>query len=145
MSRKTQECYEHLFHFISSNICSLQCSTVITDFERALRNAIEHCLPGVSMFTCWFHFCQACERRCRQLDDFPRVLKRNIEALTLYHKFLCLPLLPPGKIIEAFEMLVVNSIQFGTLFNRFIEYYGHWWIERVGVFTLFYLLILLNF
>lgn len=35
MSKKTQECYSHVSKYVEKNICSLECKTFVTDYERA--------------------------------------------------------------------------------------------------------------
>lgn len=130
ISRKTQEAYEHLFTFIDSYVCKLRCESVISDYENSLRNAVRNCFVTRSMSACWFHLCQACQRHVSQNRTLHKTIKRDSTALTLYHKFLCLPLLPSQFIEPVFNNLVTESLQF-TQFKIFVKYYGKQWMTTV--------------
>lgn len=133
MSNKKTQCYEHLFNFIETNVCSLRCSSFMTDYETPMRNALKNCYPHSDFFSCWIHFKQAAKRQAIKMGSFFDYLKKNDKALLLYHKFLCLPLLPPHLILDAFDMLVREAKAIsGTRFDRFIRYFERQWLIRVS-------------
>lgn len=124
MSRKTEICYRHLFKFIESEIMSLQCESFMTDFERAMRNALRKQYPRVHLFTCWFHFCQAAKRHASQIPTFMAAIRQDKAAATIYHKFLCLPLLPADDIEAAYYELALEAKACNAkLFKNFLEYF----------------------
>lgn len=134
MSRKSEEAYEHLFRYIDTEICSLNPTTFMTDYERAMRNALREVFPAAKLFTCWFHFCQAVKRHASQIPQFMACVRNNDDAAKLYHKFLCVPLLPAEEISETFNLLKVEAkAKLGTKFNVFLQYYERQSLKAVGI------------
>lgn len=135
MTRKTESCYNHLFTYIDCNICSLDGGSFMSDYEKAMRNALRNLHPTMKFYACWFHFTQACKKNAKKITDFEIKLKSNKQIYTLFMKFLHLPLLPAHVILEAFNLLKCEAIAVDKpLFNPFLIYYEKQWIKKVSFF-----------
>lgn len=133
MSRRTEVAYSHLFRYIHNNICSLEGISFITDYEIAMRTAIRHLYPNSKFLACWFHFCQAAQRRVSKLPGLAKLIKKDEKARKIYKKFLALPLLPADEIVAAFERIKTEALtQFGKLFHPFLKYFEKQWIKKVN-------------
>lgn len=144
MTKRTEAAYIHLFENIESNICKLQPTCFKTDYEQALRLAIQKVYINVPIKGCWFHFSQAVRRRCSKIPNFFTTLWSNRTAKILYHKFLAIPLLRADMIIPAFEELrsEAESPEFGNTFKNFLCYFNRQWILKV--IYKFYIIYLFN-
>lgn len=59
MSKKTKIAYTDVLQAIKNEIApDLKFSSIIGDYELALRSAIETVYPEVKLLGCWFHFNQ---------------------------------------------------------------------------------------
>ncbi|XP_033250714.1 uncharacterized protein LOC117189746 isoform X2 [Drosophila miranda] len=133
MTRKTELCYQHLFTYIDSNICCLKGASFISDYEKAMRNALKGLHPNMNFYACWFHFTQACKKNAKQSTGFENTLKCNKKAYMLFMKFLHLPLLPESKIVEAFNLLKGEAINLNKkLFSPFLKYFNRQWLKKEG-------------
>ncbi|XP_033252415.1 uncharacterized protein LOC117191740 [Drosophila miranda] len=133
MTRKTELCYQHLFTYIDSNICCLKGASFISDYEKAMRNALKGLHPNMNFYACWFHFTQACKKNAKQSSGFENTLKCNKKAYMLFMKFLHLPLLPESKIVEAFNLLKGEAINLNKkLFSPFLKYFNRQWLKKEG-------------
>lgn len=131
MSNRTTAAYESVFDYIHRNILSLDVSAIITDFERALRNALRAtAVATTKLLGCWFHHCQALRRKVASISELFELVKREKEARILYRTFQCLALLPAEKIKSAFEVLGFEALKKYPQFEKFIRYYDKQWIER---------------
>ncbi|XP_044317503.1 uncharacterized protein LOC123038074 isoform X1 [Drosophila rhopaloa] len=129
MTRKTELCYQHLFLYIDSNICCLKGASFISDYEKAMRNALKKLHPSMNFFACWFHFTQA----CKKTPGFEKMLNCNKHAYVLFLKFLYLPLLPATKIVEAFNMLKCQAKSLEKImFSPFLKYFEKQWLKKEG-------------
>lgn len=132
MSKKTQECYSHVFKHIEKHICSLVCNTFITDYERAMKNALKNLYPNATLTSCWFHFTQAVRKNASQFPHFFELIRKNSDAAYLYRQFQCLPLIKEKNIIATFEELCVKANRLNRRdFGPFIKYFKKQWIEKV--------------
>lgn len=130
MSNRTTAAYKSVFDYIHRNILSLDVSAIITDFERALRNALRATVATTKLLGCWFHHCQALRRKVASISELFELVKRDKEARILYRRFQCLALLPAEKIKSAFEVLGFEALGKYPQFEKFIRYYDKQWIER---------------
>lgn len=132
MTKRTTAAYVALFQFVESNICKLAPSSFMSDYEIALRNAIKTVYPACSRKACYFHLTQAARKRASKIPQFFDKIRTNPNMYRLYHKFLMLPLLPAGKILEGFSILKSESAEHGEVFEDFIDYYHRQWIVKEG-------------
>lgn len=133
MTRKTEACYRHILNFIEKNVFSLKSASFMTDFELSMRNAVQKMYPHSSHYTCWFHFCQSVKRHASKIDNFIVTIRANPEARKIYHKFMCIPLLPVHAIEDAFYELKTEAIAFDSNFFRgFLCYFENQWIRKVS-------------
>lgn len=106
----------------------------MTDYEKAMRGALCKVYPASEHFGCWFHFCQAVRRRAnKEANGLVAFIKSNNDALEIYGKLLCLPLLPAKQINETFQSIKSDAYEFEShMFGSFIKYYQLQWIETVS-------------
>lgn len=131
MSRKTEQCYKHLFETLREYF-PLNGKSVMTDFELALRNAIRAVYPEIETNTCWFHFCQAAKRKASQISPFTNAMKKNDILKDAYYKMLALPLLPEENIVQCFQ-IIKSQIADVKVVKPFIKYYENQWIKKVSI------------
>lgn len=132
MTRKSEACYRHILTYIEKNVFSLKCASFMTDFETAMRNAVRSLYPRSKHFGCWFHFAQAVKRHASKIENFVVTIRSNAQARKIYHKFMCIPLLPVHAIEDAFYELEIEALAFdSTFFQRFLRYFENQWIRKV--------------
>lgn len=130
MSNRTTESYKSVFEYINENVISLGSSTIITDFERALRNAVKAVFCDVKILGCWFHHCQALRRMMASIPNLFHLIQHENDAKLFYRKIQCLALLPPNKIKPAFDQIAYEALKKYPQFEKFIKYYDSQWIKR---------------
>lgn len=82
-----------------------------TDYEKAIKNALLKEYPGITLISCWFHFCQALAKYAKKIKGFRKFVKDVDAALRLYHKLLCLPLMRADNIRTAFKLLKEEALK----------------------------------
>lgn len=135
MTGKAQHAYEDVFNYISDNVFSM--STVqsfTTDFEMAMRNAINKLFQNAKSIACYFHYTQALKRCVSQLRDIMHEIHTDDLANSIYQRAQCLPLLPPHLISNAFKDLVTesNKLKNKSAFHPFLRYMRDQWIKKVS-------------
>lgn len=58
MSRRTTKVYLEVFAALKEIHPGFNPRRCMTDFEKALQNALKTSFPGIKVFGCYFHFCQ---------------------------------------------------------------------------------------
>lgn len=102
----------------------------MTDYEIAMRNAISLQYPRSEMRCCWF--CQAVKKNASRITGFVTMIRSNSIEREIYYKFMCLPLLLPDLIANAFDVLKKKAQRIDSrTFHKFIEYFERQWIARV--------------
>lgn len=135
MTRKTRISYSSLFKYIESNVCTLECGSYTTDYEKSMRNALHELHPESRMVSCWFHYSQALKRKASKIPGFIRFIRGDAKAETIYYKLQCMPLLPHQYILEIFNQLKDEALRHNKKqFRIFIQYMQRQWIEMVGIF-----------
>lgn len=131
MTGKTQESYTRVFQYIEDNVCQLEPTSFMSDYERGMRNAIRMVYPNCTVYGCWFHYCQAIRKRSSQIPRFNGFLKGNTDARKLFHKFLALPLVRLDLIPATFNRLkqLAEAAIFGAAFKEFVKYFERYWMR----------------
>lgn len=136
MTRKTEKAYTHVLRCIEDEICPLNPSSFMTDYEVAMRNALGSMYPQAKLYGCWFHFCQGVKRHASQIGGFMLAARSNNKAAKAYYELLCLPLLPAEYIQNAFNLIrMENQNQHGETFEQFVDYYERQWLKKVCTFA----------
>lgn len=120
MTKKPQAAYTHLLTTIEKT-WSLKPTSIATDFEKGLRNALQQQYPGAVLIGCWFHYAQALLRKAKKIGGFLHFLKTNAIAKKLYRKLKNLPLIREDKIIQAFTIFKNEAKNFEATFTTFIK------------------------
>lgn len=56
MEAKTRNSYDTVFHYIKNNLLpNLSPTTIVTDYETALRDVLQSYFPRARTSGCWFH------------------------------------------------------------------------------------------
>jgi hypothetical protein len=110
MSSRTTADYKAVFRRLLILIAKAKVQEVVADFQRAIISAIKSVLPQVKFFGCAFHFCQALFRRFKRLG-LSLSYKNDEKFRDLCRKFMCLNLLPKGKILKVFDSLKTNPLK----------------------------------
>lgn len=131
MTKKNEAAYTDIFKYIHNNLLQLNCQSVMTDYELAMRNAFQNVCNVTQMNTCWFHFCQAVKKKSSQVAHFRDAIKKDKAARTIYYKLLALPLLPASEIKDAFFALKHHAITLYPVYTDFLKYYEKQWILKV--------------
>lgn len=133
MSGKSTACYSHVFEYIEKNVMSLECVSYITDYEKAMRRALNKLHPEVKRFACYFHYCQAVKKRAYKTNGLSKLIFSNAAARLVYFRIMCLPLLPHHKITEMFAALKTEAYELNkTVFRPFIRYWERQWLQNVS-------------
>lgn len=132
MTRKLQKSYEHLFRYIDTNIFAMKPTSVMTDFEVGMRNAVHTVWPAADQFTCWFHYCQAVKKHSSQIPEFLAIARGDVETIKIYYHIMCLPLLPAHDMRAAFDQLKLEAkAKHGNLYTKFMRYIEKQWMTKV--------------
>lgn len=134
MDKQSTIAYNHIFQYIESNICTLKCKSLITDFELAPRSAFRSNYPDTLMYTCWFHLSQAVLRKAKKCPGLMEFLNGNKEAKKILYKFMSIALLPAAKIVEAYTLLeteISANEEMKKHFEQFLIYFKSQWLEKV--------------
>ncbi|CAF2855277.1 unnamed protein product [Rotaria sp. Silwood2] len=111
-------------------------STIISDFEQGLGEAISREFPNSNHIGCYFHFTQAVYRHIQQLglssayinDDNIRMICRKLMALAL---------LPSSVVLKSFEdlyeiVLLASSSEL-RLLGPLFDYFENYWIKKIDI------------
>lgn len=138
MSRKTKRAYAHVFNYIKNNLINLGGTSIMSDFEIAMRRVLKEVFPDTQLKSCWFHFTQAAKKRAMQSPQLIPYLLKTEEAREIYYKLLSLPLLPAANILDEFKKSKILALaNHRKHFSDFIKYYENQWIRKVGFICLF--------
>lgn len=132
MTNRTTECYIDVFNFIETKILKLGPNLFMTDFEGGLRKALAICFPNAALKGCWFHYTQALRKNAIRFG-LSALLKENSIAKQILRSLMCLPLLPPNKILEGYQCIkqcAADNRLMGK-FRRFFGYFESYWLVQV--------------
>jgi hypothetical protein len=138
MSDRTQKTYEVIFKFIKqavlpANKCFGSPKSITMDFEKAMRNAALKTWPGVSVFGCNFHMCQAIDRKASSLNYLQKSLElsaKHNELLTMIRRISLLPLNMVYDGIKAIKLFMEMDKELNRDFCSFFKYFESTWIKR---------------
>lgn len=130
MNCKTQSCYQDVFQYINDNLLELKVASVMTDYERAMRNAIRSVVsPNTELFACWFHFKQAMKKHASQMNGLLEKIRGKKEYENIYYKLQAIPLLPAEDIWSAFQIVKSEANKLdAALFKPILNYYERQWL-----------------
>lgn len=133
MTRKTTECYSHVFRFIEEKaFFKLEPTEIITDFELGMRKAIRECYPAATLHGCWYHYNAALRKKMLQ-NGLHRLMEENPEAQMIKKMMMALPLLP-SKHFEAGYSFIKQFADVANLFKQFegfFAYFDDFWVNQV--------------
>lgn len=137
MNGQATENYSVIFEFIRDGIISFDgllrtpnCAT--TDFEQAIRLALDKVWPNIRKVGCYFHFAQAIRRNARSIKS----LSASLIGDTIQHKvlimFIRLGLLPLERVDAGFNAVLhfISSNKLEDDFQDFADYFRRTWFGR---------------
>lgn len=132
MSNRTTECYSAVFDLIENSVFKMEPTEFITDFEPALRNAINKMYPGIPLRGCWFHYCKAIKAMALKLGLGPEFKAVQV-ARFIYYKLLSLPLLPPEDFLYGYDSIKRHAKNTNLLakFQPLFAYFEKFWLAQV--------------
>lgn len=132
MSNRTFEAYKAI---VANNVFQLKPELFMTDFEPALRKAINICYPGVRLHGCWFHFDRAIQKYCLKLPKLRQILKINSNAREVFKELLSLPLLPEKSFMEGYNAVQEKARSRRVYFPMIglFRYVDTYWIGQVTI------------
>lgn len=130
MSRKTTDAYFNLLQYVHKYLVAIVGAGIIIDFEKAERLAIKKLKTNITIYGCWFHFCQALRRNLAKMGILYELVRRDENARIIFKPFECLALLPDDVIEATFEKLAKKALKISPLFASFIDYFDR---ERIKI------------
>ncbi|XP_060868571.1 uncharacterized protein LOC132943545 [Metopolophium dirhodum] len=113
MEAKTRNAYDTVFHYIENKLLpNISPSTIVTDYETALRDVLQSYFPGVRTSGCWFHHNQAVFKNIKS-SGYYRLIKTNENALKSLKLLFGLPFLPAQDIERGFRLIKMFAINHG--------------------------------
>lgn len=127
LNNKSESLYRQVFIRLAVLIPALKPTSIMSDFERALRNAIIEVFPNVTLHGCWFHYTQAIMKNTRK--HLPIAVRNEEHIKSWVMSVMSIPLLPATNIHGAFDYLlgVINDVRLDRLKN----YIERQWKQRV--------------
>ncbi|KAL7294978.1 hypothetical protein TKK_0011688 [Trichogramma kaykai] len=107
MSRKTTKAYSAIWAHLQEEFPSFRPFRVTCDFEKAFMKSVRIAFQ-THVRGCYFHFTQAIVRKAKSKEYRLYVRKnatQNPKGQEIIKKLIILPLLPPDKIPEGFEII----------------------------------------
>ena len=78
---------------------------------------------------------QACKRKAKKLPNMVKLIQEDKSAESIYRQLLCLPLLPPDRIVSAFEIIKLRAMALNAdAFRQLLRYYNAQWLHKVSSF-----------
>lgn len=133
MSNRIEITYRAIFGYIHENILCLECKSMMSDYERAMRNAFAAVVPSAKQYGCLFHYTQALRRFAQKHPGLVRLLITNPAANKIYKKLMCLVLLPAESIVAEFDIIEKEAQELDSKFNVFTSYIKRQWLTRVFI------------
>ncbi|XP_060846093.1 uncharacterized protein LOC132925742 [Rhopalosiphum padi] len=143
LGSETKDTYSALFAVIR-NILPLNYDRIrfVTDYERALMNAVRQIFPNSDLLCCWFHYTQSVVRYChRKVNGVLNLVKRHEVAARIFRMVLALPHLPAERgnprcpnfcMEDGFHTIVDYSSQFSEIhevMSRFFYIFNYWFLQ----------------
>ena len=124
MTSKSRSLYDAVFAKIRNNFPGFKPARCVVDFETALYSSIQFTFE-CEMQGCYFHYRKALWRKWVKLG-----MGREPCSLKWLKDLMSLPLLPPSKIDEGFQLLSPTDHTNEKTF-RFYNYIEEYWIHKI--------------
>lgn len=131
MTKRSTEAYLNVLKYIHENLIPIEGSSIIIDFERAMRLALIKLNTKIDILGCWFHFCQSLRRKLASMSELFKQVRSNEKLKSIFRQFQCLALLPHDIIETTFIELSKEALKLSDKFAPFIDYFNSEWIKIV--------------
>ncbi|XP_008188478.1 uncharacterized protein LOC103310847 [Acyrthosiphon pisum] len=124
MESKCRDSYDCDLAFVKNNLIpNLTPSTIITDYEPALRDALVSQFPGAQAHGCWFHHNQAVWKNMKS-RGYLQYVNTNPFALDSLKMLFSLPLLPAREMERGFALIRAFATNHGVHMDNLFDYYN---------------------
>lgn len=106
MKNKTENQYVRILKQIK-NMTKINPNLILTDFEKALNNALESVFEQSKLQLCFFHLSQSIWRRIQEYD-LVKNYKQDIDFANIIKKIILSAFLPEDKIIHYYKKLKIE-------------------------------------
>lgn len=138
MRSRKEDDYRTVFEFIRDGVLSFDGveripNSVLTDFEKGMRNAVLTVWPEINLHGCNFHFTQAIRRKASKLKSLSTKIFRNSKHHVTIKMFMRLSLLPCNRVEAGYQQLenfIMNSRRLKKDFKKFIKYFNLTWFRK---------------
>ena len=145
LTNKDEELYHAVVHKIQELIPQLQPVSLMSDWEKAPRNAFMQVYQGVRIHGCWFHYTQAIWRKIQKCGLVSNI-RGNYELASFVKKVMAIPFLPADLISSTYSLLQIpTGIQPCDCpkLDTFFKYFQKHWLnaishEELSIFALEY-------
>ena len=133
MTNKRTNLYTKIFEKIKQIVPDFEPDTFLCDFEFGLIKALKQSFVNSAIHGCWFHFTQAVLRRIGS-DGNKNLYIKSPEFKSIAKRLFSLTLLPPTKIVPAFNRIKQECLKFPfyQLTEDLFTYIESFWINSVG-------------
>lgn len=128
---KTETSYTRMLQALKLLRPGLNPRTIMTDFERAAKNAFLHVFPATEQSGCFFHFGQCLWRKIQANSGMQHLYKTDSEFQLKLKMFSALAFVPPADVLDKFEILINDPFfESSDDIEEFVEYFEDTWIGR---------------
>lgn len=127
---RTEVTYRKLFSILKELKPNLAPQTIMTDFERASINAIEHVFPETRKSGCYFHFKQCIFREIQRNPELLHGYNSDV-SVSMQLKYLgALAFVPQDDVVSAYEELLETEFyrQHYEQLSEILDYMEKTWI-----------------
>ena len=134
MASKSKIAYKRVFRALKDyvdqqHLPALQPISIMTDFERAMMDAVDEEFPTAHSRGCLFHFTQALWRKLQGLG-LQETYNEGAELQDCCRQMMALPFLPEAEIPNAFAWLSDLGNDLHPAMPVFIDYIDHQWVSN---------------
>ena len=131
MQKRTFKAYDELFSQLKligeKYSTPLAPKMALTDFEKAARKALRFHFTNITLKGCFFHFKQAIGRWIFK-NAYKQTFHNNIEFKKWFRKVSCLAVVPLDQVVEAWELIKVESSSLLINVKPIIKYFENTWM-----------------
>lgn len=129
LPNKSEATYRRLLQELKNLQPNASPSTITTDFEQAMINAIAEEFPTATHHGCFFHFGQCIYRKIQE-EGFQRRYETDADFALQMRMLSSLAFVPVGDVVTAFDALCdVNVIDIAA--QNIVDYFEDNWVGRL--------------
>lgn len=128
---KTEMSYTRMLEALKNLRPSLNPKSIMTDFERAAKNAFRKVFPNAEQAGCFFHFGQCLWRKLQGSSNLQQQYKSDPDFQLKIKMFSALAFVPPPDVQDTFDIIVNDPFYSSSQsIEEFVDYFEDTWIGR---------------